>query len=455
MYYESLSYQENKILEIFSHFSDIPWSILLHSGNNNKKDGKYDIFSSFPEVTLLTKNFYTFVTYKNKSFVSTKDPIELVEYFFSKFNRVKRKKNIPFQGGAMGFLGYDLSKYFFSGIPNISKKDLYLPDMAVGIYNWAIISEFKKKKITLVSRKNPNKIIKMIKSLKNNKKENFSLSSSWKSNMSKLEYKKKFEKIFSHLNKGNCYQICFGQRFFSSYSGNEWRAFCNLLFYNSASFSSFIRINNSQTILSFSPERFLQVKKKCVISEPIKGTTNRSSNKKIDKKKKIDLFLSEKNKSENVMIVDLLRNDIGKIAIPGSVYVSSLFRIEKLKKVYQMVSTINGKISSNKKIFKLIRSCFPGGSITGAPKIKAMQILESIEPNKRNAWCGNVFYLSFCKNFDSNILIRTLITEEKKIYCSAGGGITISSKYEEEFEETIHKIMSIIPVLNAKYGILI
>lgn len=289
--------------------------------------------------------------------------------------------------------------------------------------------------------------------------QSFHLTSSWQSNMDKASYIEKFNKVQSYLLSGDCYQINLAQRFSAQYQGDEFEAYLALKSANKAPFSAFIRLNNA-AILSVSPERFLQLSQGKVQSKPIKGTMPRSDNKVQDAKNAEILRHSSKDNAENLMIVDLLRNDISKSCQAGSVKVPKLFDIESFPAVHHLVSTVEGTLASDKHATDLLRGAFPGGSITGAPKIRAMEIIEELEPHRRSVYCGSIGYLSNCGTMDTSITIRTLICQpsklpsntsihdEKMIHCWAGGGLVADSTAESEYQETFDKVNCILPVLS-------
>ena len=285
-------------------------------------------------------------------------------------------------------------------------------------------------------------------------KETFSLTNNWQSNMDKASYDEKFQHVQNYLLSGDCYQINLAQRFSANYQGNEFDAYCALRETNKAPFSAFLRFENS-SVLSISPERFLQKNESKVQSKPIKGTKPRSDNPKVDQQNSIDLLNSEKDRAENLMIVDLLRNDISKVCVPGSVKVPKLFDIESFPAVHHLVSTVEGELSKEYQATDLLAASFPGGSITGAPKIRAMEIIDELEPHQRSIYCGSIGYISACGNMDTNITIRTLLCEkntisnESTIYCWAGGGVVADSKVDCEYQETFDKVNKILPVLSA------
>ena len=337
--------------------------------------------------------------------------------------------------------------------------------MAVGIYAQAIIFDHKKRQFFLICQEDKRQKLTLFfqeiinqkaayqRQKKSPQQTSFALTSTWQSNMDKASYVEKFNQVQQYLLSGDCYQINLAQRFSANYQGDEFQAYLALRSENKAPFSAFIRLENT-AILSVSPERFLQLSQGKVQSKPIKGTMPRSANKQQDKMNAQQLLNSLKDRAENVMIVDLLRNDMSKVCQANSVVVPKLFEIESFPAVHHLVSTVEGQLAKQYSAFDLLRGAFPGGSITGAPKIRAMEIIEQLEPHRRSVYCGSIGYISNCGTMDTSITIRTLICQknvaEKKqgqIYCSAGGGLVSDSIAENEYQETFDKVNRILPVL--------
>lgn len=454
-----LPYYPDATLNLFEPLSKIAWSMLLYSGHNNQHpDGRFDILVTDPVLTLVTKNNITTISHNNNHQSSNTDPFMLLKEYTHITNMESyndHKLKLPFQGGFLGVFGYDLARYIES-LPKLTEQDLPFPDMAIGLYRWAIISDHKLHTNYLVTHDEPNQILPWIyqQYTNNNRSDHqtsFRIMKPWKSNISRSEYSKKFNIIKKHITIGNCYQVCLSQRFISPYIGNAWIAFRYLLNYNHAPFSGFIRLPNKLSILSLSPERFLQLRDSKIKTQPIKGTLPRLKNTQDDYHQIIKLSKSTKNQSENLMIVDLLRNDIGKVAIPGSIHVPKLFDIQSFAGVHHMISTITGKLANNFSACDLLRACFPGGSITGAPKIQAMKLIEQLEPHRRNIWSGSIGYLSCCGNMDTNIAIRTLLSDRQHLFCSVGSGIVYDSDENIEFQEMKDKIYTLLLPLLKKF----
>ena len=231
--------------------------------------------------------------------------------------------------------------------------------------------------------------------------------------------------------------------------GDPWDIYLQLRRNNPAPFAGYLNTPDG-CVLSSSPERFLSVVNGQVETKPIKGTIRRSAFANEDKALAEKLLESEKDRAENLMIVDLLRNDISKNCITGTVAVPKLFALESYATVHHLVSTITGRLEKHRHTLDLLRGCFPGGSVTGAPKLRAMEIIEELEPYRRNVYCGSVAYIGYDGNMDSNIAIRTLVTYKDKVYCWAGGGIVADSKMESEYQECFEKASSILRMFAAE-----
>ncbi|WMY97646.1 MAG: aminodeoxychorismate synthase component I [Arsenophonus sp.] len=442
---KQLPYSLDAALKYFKIIHKLPWSILLYSGRSNHPYNRFDILSSDPVVTLETKGNITEIIHNNKKIISKSDPFKLIQKKMDFFNiKTSTDNNIPFQGGVAGIWSYDLVRRI-ENLPKYAEKKLTFPDMAVGIYLWAIIIDHYKKKITLISYEDINKRLVWLNKQRYIKTKKFSISQQWKSNISKKEYFKKIEQIYNYLINGDCYQINLAKRFYTKYKGDEWNCFIELSKKNLTPFSAFLRLKK-HTLISLSPERFLQIKNNLIQTRPIKGTAVRLENKKKDKKQIYKLITSKKDRTENIMIVDLLRNDIGKIAVPGSVSVKELFVVESFPSVHHLISTIIAKLPNNIHPINLLKSCFPGGSITGVPKLRAMEIIETLEPHRRYCYSGSIGYISFCGTMDTNINIRTLMTENNFIYCWCGGGIILESIAQKEYQEILDKLNKILPI---------
>lgn len=447
----TLPWQPDAVQQYAACLSHRPFTMLLHSGFARHPHSRFDILVADPLVTLQTRGYTSEICQQGQSQYTSGDPLQLLKNCLAQYlPRLPAHSDLPFQGGAMGLFGYDLVRHF-EKLPHQAVADLHTPDMAVGIYDWAVIADHQRQQITLLSHTDVRQRLEWLEAQTPLPPVPFQLTSGWQSNMTRTEYGKKFRQIQHYLCAGDCYQVNLAQRFQACFTGDIWQAFTRLNRVCCAPFSAFLRLEQ-QTILSLSPERFLLLNQSHIQTRPIKGTLPRLSDPKADRLQAKILANSTKDRAENLMIVDLLRNDIGRVALPGSVRVPELFIVEQFPAVHHLVSTITGTLLPGQHACDLLRACFPGGSITGAPKIRAMEIIEQLEPQTRNAWCGSIGYLSACGNMDTNITIRTLIAQQNHLYCAAGGGIVADSDEQAEYQETFAKVQAMLKQLANENG---
>ncbi len=381
----------------------------------------------------------------------------ILDHALSQLPHYQGPEHLPFQGGLAGAWSYDAGRVL-EVIPAIAANDIKLPELSVGLYTQALLRERSTGTTWLVAPRAELDTLKTYWEHPASAAVNtspFQVSSTWQSNMTASEYARKFEQIQEHIRAGDCYQINLAQRFSAAYQGELWSAYRHLRQYNQAPFSAFLRLPQG-ALLSLSPERFLAFNASGhVETKPIKGTRPRASDPTQDLQLAQELQHSPKDRAENVMIVDLLRNDLSRLCLPGSVKVPHLFKIESYAAVHHLVSTVIGQLANPRDHIHLFAACFPGGSITGAPKISAMEIIDALEPHRRSYYCGCFGYFSQHGHADSNIAIRTLVATTADdqcgtLYCWAGGGIVADSNCTAEYQETYDKIARILPILTAK-----
>ena len=444
---------ECDITHIFSHFAEQPWSILLDSAKSQHLDGRFDIMVADPIATCISKEKQTLLWHKNTAGVTSSDeePLRALESLINQYippSQGSDEEALPFKVGAMGYWGYDLGRQFET-LPATTKDEYSAPDMAVGVYSWSLIKDNQQGAFYLCTLDGyPSPSVEDFLALAKEPRQfpSFSLTSQWQGNMDKQQYVDKLQQVHQYLLAGDCYQVNMAQRFSAQYQGTPWQGYLKLRNSNKAPFSAYVHLPE-QTVLSISPERFLSLKDNQVQTKPIKGTRPRSRDSEEDQRNIQALQNSEKDRAENLMIVDLLRNDISRTCKAGSVDVPELFAIESFAAVHHLVSTVTGELADGQSGLDLIKNAFPGGSITGAPKIRAMEIIDELEPNRRNIYCGSIGYLGIDQDMDTSICIRTLLCENNTVYCWAGGGIVVDSEAESEYQECFDKISKILPIL--------
>jgi len=433
--------------ELFAHLADEDWSIFLDSAYPYIDLGRYDVIAARPYITLKSFADETEIVYASgKREHSSEDPFSIVKSLLGE--RETKLSTVPFAGGALGYFAYDLGRGI-EKIPETAEHDIAMPDMAIGIYDWAVVTDHQQRRTWLTGYGKDertfdewNDLQELLQTKVESKGQKFEVLSELHPNMDEEIYARAFNKIKHYIREGDCYQVNLAQRFSIDVAGDPWAAYQRLRKLNPAPYSSFFKIPEG-AVLSTSPERFLKVDNGLVETKPIKGTRRRSRDVYEDRALSEDLLESKKDRAENLMIVDLLRNDIGKSCRPGSVSVPELFALESFAKVHHLVSTVIGQLADKYHALDLLRGCFPGGSITGAPKLRAMEIIEALEPHRRSIYCGSMAYIGFDGNMDSNITIRTLVHHEDKMYCWAGGGIVMDSRLDAEYQECFDKAAAI------------
>jgi len=443
-----LHFSEQELQNIFSHLQQQPGAVLLDSAAKSHSNSNFSVFAWRPKY-LIEADLTNTQVHENETLVesSTEDPLLLIDKYLKLANLTDSE--LPFSGGAIGYWDYELGGRFES-LPAPKNDEITVPNMFVGIYDTVLLMDHKTQQNHFIcQRGDAENVLAQLQELAraSNQLEEFKLQTAWQSNMDKRAYSQKFHQVQEYLLSGDCYQINLAQRFNSQYQGNEWLAYKKLTEMNSAPFSSFIRLKQG-AVLSLSPERFLQVSGVQIETKPIKGTRPRSDDPVQDAAFAEELKQAEKDNAENLMIVDLLRNDLSKVAVPGSVEVPKLFDIESFPAVHHLVSTVTAKLRPSFSSLDLLRGAFPGGSITGAPKIRAMQIINELEPDPRSVYCGAIGYIKPNGDMDTNITIRTLVCNKETIYCWAGGGLVADSKCDDEYQETLDKVNKILPVLS-------
>ena len=452
LYCQSLPYHKDSA-QLFTRLIERHWPVFLDSGLPPVQ-GRYDILAADPVKTFTTQAQQTTIESSHKRYtVHTRDPFSLIKEHLQAYS-LTAAPSLPFCGGAIGYFGYELGMHLES-LPTQADNDITLPTLAVGIYEWAIIVDHTTQCTTFVHQGTPNAAktkwlwLQSQLSKNNNISQNYQVTSELTSNFTPESYGQAFRQIKQHLIQGDCYQINLAQRFALQVNGSSWALYQTIRQHNPAPFACYMKLPTG-TILSYSPERFLQVNNSNVITQPIKGTCPRSHDIQQDKRLAHNLQNSLKDRAENIMIVDLLRNDLGKTCKTGSIFVPQVCQLQSLPAVHHLVSTVRGQIRQDQHPLDVLRHCFPGGSITGAPKIRAMQIINQLEPHPRSVYCGSIGYISNHNTMDTNIAIRTLVHSDDTLYCWAGGGIVYDSEQQSEYQETFDKVARILDVLNNK-----
>ena len=441
---------------LFEIVADLPWAVFLDSGGHHLTQSRYDIIAAEPHTTLVTRGKLTEIR-SDAIELSREDPLVLLRRHLD--IDASSHTGLPFSGGALGYFSYDLGRRF-ERLPALAADDEKMPEMAVGIYDWAVVVDHLDRRSWLVAQGRcvdthvrwSELVARFSAETAERARMPFRITAPLASSLSRENYAAAFGRVRDYIYAGDCYQINLAQRFSAPAAGDLWLAYQALRIINPAPYSAYLNTPYGQ-VLSASPERFLKLHGRQVETKPIKGTRARTGHPRIDAARATELKASEKDRAENVMIVDLLRNDLSKNCEPGSVSVPKLFEVESFATVHHLVSTVTGTLRQGRDALDLLRGSFPGGSITGAPKLRAMQIIEELEPHRRGVYCGAIGYIGGDGNMDLNIAIRTLVYTGGAIRFWAGGGIVADSRLEDEYQETFDKAAAMLRLLQETAGV--
>ncbi len=449
--------------ELFERVADQPWAILLDSGASPKqrplsKNADVDVLAIRPKATLV---FDGEVTHYRSGAVKEKlygDPLAILQ---SAIPSIDTDLDVAYLPGAIGYFSYDLARQF-ENLPTLAQDDEALPMMAMGIYCVVVVVDHKQRTTKIVqidSSEETNSLVKEWADLiqlsidferdmqdfetETDDDDRFQtgglLSGLLVENMDRKAYRANFKRVRDYIVEGDCYQVNLTKQFSASVAGDAWLTYRYLRTESPAPYGAYMNLPFAQ-ILSNSPESFIQCRDGKVATSPIKGTRPRAHhNKAVDKAEAMALHNSEKDRAENLMIVDLMRNDLSRCCEFDSVKVPKLFEIHSFANVHHMISTVTGQLRRGLHALDLLRSCFPGGSITGAPKIRAMEIIEELEPTRRGLYCGAIGYIGVDGSLETSIAIRTIVVKDGIARYSAGGGLVIDSKVESEYQELLDK----------------
>ena len=452
--------------KLFRQFLNSRYSFFLESGGSVGNFSRYSFIGSEPFLVFKSKGDQIEICEQGQTQRFSGDPFDVLKRLISQYN-LASSGHSPFPGGAVGYFGYDLC-HFVEKLPRNSFDDLQLPDCYLGFYDLVLSFDHLTGRLFISSSGLPEKeparrrerakwrLEEMLNKLNKASWEDFSVREEYNigeisSNFSRSAYLDAVERAKEYIRAGDIFQVNLSQRFVCSRMALPFTIYEKLRRINPAPFASLLNFPEL-SVVGASPERFLRISGRKVETRPIKGTRPRGRDDLEDKELARELWESEKDKAELIMIVDLERNDLGRVCEYGSVKVPKLITLETYPTVFHLVSTVEGVLKEDKDHIDCLRACFPGGSITGAPKIRAMEIIDELEPNQRGVYTGSIGYIGFNGETDLNIVIRTMVMTGEKIYFHAGGGIVADSDPASEYEETLHKAKALIKTLSIEKG---
>lgn len=433
-------------------------AFLLESVEGGEKIARYSFLGSNPSLVLLSKNREIKIIQGTKEDKREGDPLTVLKSLFQSYRPVKVAGLPRFIGGAVGYLSYDMVR-FWEKLPDKNPDEMEFPESLFLIADTILVFDHLKHKIQVVSNayveENPRaayrqaqeKIEAIIEKLYKPKffsncssavsvKKKFSFNAI--SNFSRPQFEEAVAKAKEYIRAGEIIQVVLSQRFHYSRQTEPFDIYRALRIVNPSPYMYYLKYQGIH-IIGSSPELLVRVEDGIAETRPIAGTRPRGSNEEEDEKLAQELMADPKECAEHIMLVDLGRNDLGRVCEYGSVKVTQLMTIERYSHVMHLVSHVQGKLQPGKDAFDTFRACFPAGTVAGAPKIRAMEIIEELEPTRRGPYAGAMGYFSFSGNLDTCITIRTLMVKDQDVYFQAGAGIVADSSPEREYDETINK----------------
>lgn len=437
------------IHRIFDLFAEEEMAVFLDSSLQNAL-GRYSVIGLFPYLTLVKGETFT---------VNGVECEQSFEEYVKEYLNSHREENpttLPIVSGAVGYFSYDYGREK-EGVRSRHRKKVEIPDCILCFYDLFIVEDHSAHTLYLIgngnlkdSRRMTEELLLRIRGIteadwkEENRRESRRITV--EANFEKKEYLTAVEDTIRHIVEGDIYIMNMTQQLSVSGESGPYQVFRRLRRENPSPFGGYFQYGDFQIICA-SPERFLQMQNGHVMTRPIKGTRKRGTTPEEDEALKKELADSEKDKSELLMIVDLERNDLNRVCVPGSVKVTELFQVETYATVFHLVANVEGDLEEGKNVIDLIEAAFPGGSITGAPKLRAMEIIDGLEHDRRNLYTGSIGYLTLSGDCDLNIVIRTALHKDGVYQIGVGGGITCESELEFEYEETLQKAKALLEAI--------
>jgi para-aminobenzoate synthetase component 1 len=444
---QTLPYQRDSA-EWIGRLSLLTGCICLDSGLTAQQEARFDILTALPtaQVRVMAESGT-----EGGAFIRAQQLLDAYRLPALQDGVLEQLRHLPFSGGLLGYFGYEAAEIAPKPADKTGKSPLdNMPVAVFGIYDWAIIVDHQRCCTELFilphcPAQTRQHVFQWLAAALTHVVEQdvVALATSFQPLIDRDQYAHAFERLQQWILAGDCYQANLAIPFTAAYKGNAHDVYQRLRKQSQSPFSAYLDAGDFQ-ILSVSPERFLSVNEGRVFTQPIKGTRKRLADPVQDQAVQQDLLNSEKDRAENLMIVDLLRNDLGRVSITGSVKTESLFELHSFTHVHHLISTVSAQLPAETSPLSVMQSCFPGGSITGAPKIRAMQIIAELETVPRTVYCGSIFYCDYLNRMDSSILIRTLLSTQQQLFCWGGSGVVADSVMAQEYQECLDKVSALM-----------
>lgn len=443
------------------------FSYLLESGDGGDKLARYSFIGINPFLIFQSKDARIEIITKDKKEVHKENPLLYLRRLFAEF-KITPIKGLPrFFGGGVGYFGYDLVR-FIERLPKKAVDDLDMPDCLLVFAGTILVFDHLTHQLWVIANIPLNRVskeaaydravIQIEKVIAQLKKSQSSSSeerrevdrkskSLAQSNITQEEFIKKVKRVKRYILAGDVFQVVLSQRLTQQTKVHPFKIYRSLRSLNPSPYMYYLNYGEIQ-VVGTSPEPLVRLTDELVESKPIAGTRPRSKNEIEDTELEKEMLNNEKEKAEHTMLVDLARNDLGRICHPGTVEVSNFMKVEKFSHVMHLVSEVKGKIQSDKDAFDVLEACFPAGTVSGAPKVRAMEIIDELEPNCRGPYAGAVGYIGFNGNMDTCITIRTIIFKGNQAYVQVGAGIVADSIPEMEYKETLNKSKAMLEAID-------
>jgi len=438
-------------------------AFLLESAEQHDQTGRYS-FLGFGAHATFTASGKTLSISENgatRAFEAPRDPLDELEKWMAPYRTARDASMPPFHGGAVGHLGYDCIRWFEPTIPPPPKDELGIPDMFFMVPKTVLVFDHRRRRLRIVENVFPDggdpgaaydaaaqRIGETLEKLRQPLAfeplfaDTTPPAAPSTSNTTRGEYHAMVERAQEYIRAGDIFQIVLAQRFETAFGGDALGLYRALRFVNPSPYMFCLRCPGGYSLVGSSPEVHVRLTGGLVEIRPIAGTRRRGATPEEDAANAEDLMADPKERAEHLMLVDLARNDVGRIAEYGSVKVTDFMSIERYSHVMHIVSHVSGKLAGGRSAFDVMRATFPAGTVSGAPKVRAMQILNELEKSKRCSYSGAVGYFGFDGNHDSCIALRTVLLKDGKAYVQSGGGVVADSTPEGEYQETVNKAMA-------------
>ena len=457
--------------QAFELIRERPFSFFVDSGMNLYNLGRYTFIGSDPFLVLTSRGHQITIDYGHRRERVSGNPFDVLGQLLRRYALSPSAAPVPFVGGAVGYLSYDLC-HFIERLPATAVDDLQLPELYLCFYDAVAAFDHVEGRAYVASsgfpcadeagrRSRAAARLGEMKALLSGQPPEAQPQAGavpraqMRGGFTREQYVAAVAQCREYIAAGDIFQVNLSQRFEVDLPVGPYELYRRLRLINPAPFACYLGFGDV-AVASASPERFLRVEGDMVQTRPMKGTRPRGSTAAQDEALARELLASVKDRAENVMIVDLERNDLGRVCRYGTVRARELWTLEQYATVFQLTSTVEGRLSEGRDRIDLLKATFPGGSITGAPKVRTMQIIDELEPTRRSVYTGSIGYLGFDGRMDLNIVIRTFILKDGRAYFQVGGGIVYDSDPQGEYQETMDKARALIealefsPVMEAK-----